>query len=106
MKNFGNSLIQGNFSHANGQCFYCRKEIFDKIGFRNTIHGEEHDFVNRAKKFGSYKLLKNCFVYNYPRRVEKVGAVKLFFQSLYAGIVRYFKGVIPEGVYDIEWGKF
>ena len=60
LKNLGVIVFQKYYSHANGQCFYTKNEIFEKTGFRKKIkHGDEHDYIMRAKEHGKFKVFTN-----------------------------------------------
>jgi len=105
-KNFGINLFHIFYSHANGQCFYSKKAVFRKTGFNTKLrHGDEHDFVNRAKKHGKFRIIKNLYVLNYPRRLEEVGAFKLFWISLYPEFIRFFKRDLDKQIVNYDWGN-
>jgi len=96
------------YPHAPGSGIMCTKRIFYKInGFNEKLYlCEDHDFVNRGIKWGSFGVLKNLKIKISVRRLEKEGRVNLFKKYLLVELYRVFKGEIDKNIFEYEFGKF
>jgi hypothetical protein len=57
--------------------FFCRREIFDKIGgFPDVALMEDADFFRRLRRAGQIRVIEEPIVIE-PRRYERIGPVRL-----------------------------
>lgn len=84
-------IMVGINPSAAGSCIFATKKIHDKIGGFNEkiVLGEDTDYVYRASRICRFGVIKSVRVQNSPRRLHKVGYLKVFFQSFGAGFDRY-----------------
>lgn len=71
-------ILQKIWPHAPGFCIFIKKKIHNKInGFDEQILlAEDHDYVQRASKFGSFGVLQCHPILTSSRRFEKDGHLK------------------------------
>ena len=78
------------FKHHNGSgAIFCSKYAFEKIkGFNEKItKGENHEFINRARKYAKYYFLRNYSITS-SRRFERLG----YFKTMLFWIKEYLMG--------------
>ena len=96
------------YPHSAGFCIFCKKEIFNKLkGFNEKIlMAEDHDFVNRSKKYGKFRILYNKPILVDIRRLDKEGRFELVKKYFKGAIHRTFKGEIytPNFEYELHGG--
>jgi glycosyltransferase involved in cell wall biosynthesis len=78
---------------AHGNCMFVRKKIFEKVGgFDPRLKiAEEQDLVRKLKRFGKFVFLLDLKVVESPRRVRRVGRLRLALIWLF-GTIRSFWG--------------
>jgi glycosyltransferase involved in cell wall biosynthesis len=74
---FLNKFVMGM---GRGECHILNRNIFDVCGGydEKLFAGEDFDLYRRIHKFGKISFLKNCLIYESPRRYRKFGYVKVF----------------------------
>ncbi len=79
-------LVQYVVPHAPGCCILVRRDIHERIGgFDETIVlAEDHEYVQRAAKLGTFRILRCDPMRTSMRRVEREGLVGLAFMYLYS----------------------
>jgi len=70
--------------------FFCRREIFEKIGgFPKVVLMEEADFFRKLRRAGRIAVIRQRIVVN-PRRYEKIGPARLTFAYGLIGLLYIF----------------
>ena len=89
------SLIS-QFFHAYGIgcCIFSTKTAHKKIkGFDSRITlGEDHAYVDLARKHFKFRILKSVILHINMRRYKKFGVIKIFAEYLMVGFYRFFFG--------------
>lgn len=72
-------VIQSFVPHAPGFCIWVRRSIHEAIGGfdESAKMAEDHDYVQRAAKYGKFAVLTRVRIPVSMRRMEKEGLVKL-----------------------------
>lgn len=93
---------------AGGFAIYCSKKVFKKIkGFDETLYlSEDHDFVERAGKVGSFGFLTSVTAGVSTRRWQKEGGIKLGAKYIYSMIYMGLFGQIRTEIVDYEFGNY
>lgn|SRR3989338_3877446 len=87
--------------------FFCKKNIHQKIkGFNENTLSEDTDYIERAGKYGKFRILKTEKIYTSMRRFEKEGRLRVFKTFILWWLHRKIKGGIREGAFEYEYGKF
>jgi glycosyltransferase involved in cell wall biosynthesis len=78
-------MVQHVSPHAPGFCIFCRRHVHTTIGgFNETVKlAEDHDYVQRAARHGSFGILKSVSIPVSMRRVEKEGLARLALKYLW-----------------------
>ena len=96
------------YPHSAGFCIFCKKDTFNKLkGFDEKIlMAEDHDFVNRSKKHGKFRILYNKPILVDIRRLDEEGRFELVKKYFKGAIHRTFKGEIytPNFEYKLHGG--
>jgi glycosyltransferase involved in cell wall biosynthesis len=96
------------YPHSAGFCIFCKKNTFNKLGGFNEriLMAEDHDFVNRSKKHGKFRILYNKPVLVDIRRLDKEGRFELVKKYFKGAMHRTFKGEIykPNFEYELHGG--
>ena len=84
------------FSLAGGFCIFCTKDVYKKIGGfdENMMMCEDHFFVNQARKYGKFGILKSVPILCDVRRMDKEGRFGLCKKYFVVSIHLLFKGWI------------
>lgn len=101
-------IHQFTYPHAVGSCLLVKKEIFDRVGgFDEEIKlAEDHDFANRASKYGMFRLLMSTNVRVSVRRLKKEGRIGLSKKYLKAELHRMVLGELKNDFVDYEFDNF
>ena len=104
--NFWLWLAQYFFPHMPGFCIFCDRKTFFKLkGFDETILlAEDFDFVNRSRRVGKFRVLKNLRINTSIRRFEEEGTWKLTGKYLLAFLYRIFVGEIRRDIFHYKIG--
>jgi len=96
------------YPHSAGLCIFCKKDTFNKLeGFNERIlMAEDHDFVNRSKKHGKFRILYNEPILVDIRRLDEEGRFELVKKYFKGAIHRTFKGELytPNFEYELHGG--
>ena len=84
-----------------------KKSLHQKInGFDASIFiGEDHDYSQRAGKFGKFRIISSKKVFFSVRRFEKHGKFKTLIKWFYCVVYTLFKGPIRKQVVKYEFGE-
>ena len=98
-------LMQHITPHAAGCSVFCTKEHYDKIGgFNRTIKlYEEHDFVRRAAKMGTFRILSSVKTATSVRRFVAEGRLKTGVKLMISALYRIFFGEIKEDTFEYHY---
>ncbi len=101
------NICQYFWPHALGFCILVKREIHRKInGFDETLKlSEDHDYVQRASKFGKFRFLQAEKILVSKRRVEEEGVPRLFFKYLFSEIYMLFFKKIKSLPFSYQFGK-
>lgn len=99
-------VVQGFSPHAPGFCILIRRYVHDEIGgFDEKVKlAEDHDYVQRAAKYGAFEVLSNVHVPVSMRRMEKEGLTKLAFKYLWCEMYALAGKPIYSTPFDYEFG--
>lgn len=99
-------LTERMLPHAPGFFIMVRKSIFEAVhGFDPEIRlAEDHDFVKRAAKIGSFGYLDSVKIPVSVRRLNKEGRLKLTWKYIGAELHLIFKGPIKSDIFHYEFG--
>lgn len=100
------NLTQYFDPHAPGFCILVKKSLHEKInGFDETLKlAEDHDYVKRAKEFGSYKILKKPKIYVSVRRMESDGRFNIAAKYVACEVYRALLGEIRTDLFKYKFG--
>lgn len=100
------SATQFFYPHAPGFCILIRKEVHDRIkGFNEKLKlAEDHDYVKRAKKIGTFRILKNVKIFVSVRRFESDGRLNVSTKYILCEAYRLVKGEIKTDVFKYKFG--
>jgi glycosyltransferase involved in cell wall biosynthesis len=78
-------VVQAFVPHAPGFCIWARRQIHEAIGgFDEAAKmAEDHDYAQRAAKFGKFAVLSSVRIPVSMRRIEEEGLVKLSLKYLW-----------------------
>ena len=104
--NFWIFLSQYFYPHMPGFCIFCDRKTFFKLnGFDETILlAEDFDLVNRSKKVGKFRVLRNLRIKSSMRRFEEEGTWKLAMKYLCVFFYRIFKGEVRSNIFNYQLG--
>lgn len=101
-------LSQHLYPHAPGFCILARKGINDAInGFDERIKlAEDHDYVNRARKYGAFGILRGPKIFVSVRRVETDGRLNIIAKYLLCELYRIAIGEIRTDVFNYKFAHY
>ena len=101
-------LTQHVYPHAAGFCILVRKGINDAInGFDERIKlAEDHDYVNRARKYGRFGILHSPEILVSVRRLETDGRFNVVAKYLLCEVYRIAIGEIRTDVFNYKFGHY
>ncbi len=78
-------VVQYFVPHAPGFCIWVRRQVHEAVGgFDESARmAEDHDYVQRAAKYGKFAVLTQVRIPVSMRRVEKEGLIKLSLKYLW-----------------------
>lgn len=93
--------------HAAGYCIFIRREIHEFIhGFDETlVLAEDHDYVQRASKYGKFGFLKSQKISVSTRRFREEGRTKALLRYSVSELNTIFGRKLRDPRYGIEFGK-
>jgi len=99
-------VVQGFSPHAPGFCILIRRSIHEEIGgFDEKVKlAEDHDYVQRASKHGSFEVLSNVQITVSMRRLAKEGLTKLAFKYLWCEMYALAGKPIYSTPFEYEFG--
>lgn len=104
------SIRMGQYTnpHAAGFCILSTKRLFERVGgFDESLTmAEDHDFVKRASRFRSLRVLDSTYINVSVRRLEKEGRAMLVNKYVLVELHRIFKGELKTDVIEYEFGNF
>lgn len=85
-------------------CMMVTRDVFERAGGypEDRFLCEEHDFVEKAVRFGRYGLLPQRVVVS-VRRFNKEGRLAAFWKYTYASLYRAFVGPITKPIFTYEF---
>ncbi|MBL7050677.1 glycosyltransferase [Candidatus Woesearchaeota archaeon] len=92
------------YPHSAGFCIFSRKDVFNNLnGFdEDLLMAEDHDYVNRGKKYGKFRILKKSNILVDVRRLDKEGRFILAKKYLQGALHRTFKGEMHKPPFEYE----
>ncbi|MAE42196.1 glycosyl transferase family 2 [Candidatus Woesearchaeota archaeon] len=89
------------YPRALGGCLFSSKDIHDKIkGFDESIRlCEDYDYVERANRYGMFRMLRSHPIYVSVRRFEKEGRFNMILKYLAIEIHRIINGPIKKDIF-------
>lgn len=106
--NLSMKMNQSMSPRAPGFCILITRRLFRRIGgFDETLKlAEDHDLVQRAAEFRTFRVLNNSSIKVSIRRLEKEGRFALTQKYLQVELHLLFKGNIRDDIIDYEFGNF
>ena len=104
--NLGLFICQFMDPHASGSFILCKRRAFRELGgFRESLkQAEDHDFVQRAKRIGKFRMLYKSLPCS-TRRLEKEGRMRVLKKYIRSEIYRKLKGDINTDLFKYEYGE-
>jgi len=101
-------LMQIVSPHAPGFCIVIRRSVHEHIGGfdESLLLAEDHDYVQRASKLGTFRVLQNTPVRTSMRRIEKEGLLALAFKYIYCEIFVIAGKPITQVPFEYEFAAF
>jgi glycosyltransferase involved in cell wall biosynthesis len=101
-------LMQHLAPHAPGSCILVRREVHETIGgFDETVVlGEDHEYVQRAAKVATFRVLRTAAIRTSMRRIEKEGLLRLAIKYLYCEMYAVTGRPIHDVPFDYEFAAF
>ncbi|MCD6599377.1 MAG: glycosyltransferase [Dehalococcoidia bacterium] len=101
-------LTQHVYPHAPGFCILARKDINDAInGFDECIRlAEDHDYVNRAMKYGAFGILRGPRVFVSVRRLDTDGRFNITAKYLLCELYRIAIGEIRTDIFNYKFAHY
>jgi len=92
--------------HAPGFCILSKRSIHQRInGFNEELKmGEDHDYVRRASKIGSFGILSSGKILVSVRRLDKDGRFNISLKYLAVEIYRIIIGEIRSEIFNYKFG--
>ncbi len=93
-------------AHAPGFCIFARKTLHDAInGFDETIRlAEDHDYVERARHVGKFRVMHGSRIRVSVRRFERDGRFSIFSKYLLAELHLLTRGQIRNDRFAYTFG--
>ncbi len=93
-------------AHAPGFCIFARKALHERIGgFDETIKlAEDHDYVQRARRVGKFRVLHGSRIRVSVRRFERDGRFSIFSKYLLAELHLLTRGQIRNDRFEYTFG--
>jgi glycosyltransferase involved in cell wall biosynthesis len=106
--NLGIKIYQFTDPHAFGFCIFVSRRLFNRTrGFDESIRFmEDADFVKRASKYRSLRVLRTTSIYASIRRFEREGRFRMLMKFMQAEIYRKLKGEIRKDNIGYELGNY
>lgn len=106
--NFYFLTTQYFYPHAPGFCILTKKNIHNAInGFDEGIKlAEDHDYVNRAKKYGEFRILYSPKILVSIRRLETDGRFNILTKYLLCEMHRIAIGEIKTDIFNYKFGHY
>jgi glycosyltransferase involved in cell wall biosynthesis len=91
-----------------GAAIMSDKNIHNKInGFdESVLVGEDHDYAQRSRNVGKFRMIKSTFFYFSPRRWEKEGHLTTIKKLIKMFKYTLVKGSIKKKIVDYDFGNF
>ncbi len=93
-------------AHAPGFCIFALKALHERIGgFDESIKlGEDHDYVERARQVGTFRVLHGSRIRVSVRRFERDGRFSIFGKYLLAELHLWTRGQIRNDRFEYTFG--
>lgn len=101
-------LVQYVVPHAPGFCILVRRDIHERIGGfdESIVLAEDHEYVQRAARVGTFRVLRCDPMRTSMRRVEKEGLVGIAFMYLYSELHVMTGRPMREIPFEYEFAAF
>lgn len=105
--NFYLCITQYFKPHAPGCCILVKREVHFKInGFNTRLKlNEDHDYAKRAKKVGSFKILRK-HVFISVRRLDKEGRITIAYKYFLCELCYFFLGNNLTRLIGYSWAGY
>ena len=93
--------------HIPGFCIFVKKDLHNKIkGFDTTlVLAEDHDYVQRARKFGKFNYLQSYKIPVSVRRLTEEGRVKIALKYVAVELHLLFLGKVRKSIFSYKFGS-
>jgi len=100
-------IFERILSHAS-QAILVKKDVFQKLGgFDESIKfAEDHSFVRKAKKIGSFGILRSTKIFSSLRRLKKDGWILTYLKYIAAEVYTLLIGDIKKDLFKYKFGHF
>lgn len=99
-------MLEALMPHTPGFCIMVRRHIHDKVGgFDEEVKlAEDHDYAQRAVKFGKFGLLRSSKIPVSIRRFERDGRVKVALKYFFCELHMLTMGSIKHDLFNYRFG--
>lgn len=107
LANFYFKFTKDFYPHISGACIFIKKNVHKKIkGFNEELFtAEDHDYVQRAEKYGKFAYLKGYKIPISVRRMSEEGRVKLIVKYAIVELHLFLLGNIKKNIFAYTYGK-
>lgn len=101
-------LTQKFHPHIPGFCIFVNKKTHSAIGGfdESLVLAEDHDYVKRAKRIGTFGYLKSYKIPVSVRRLSKDGRVKIALKYIAVELHLIFIGKIRSNIFNYRFGHY
>jgi glycosyltransferase involved in cell wall biosynthesis len=94
--------------YAPGFCIFAKKSVHDSInGFdEDILLGEDSDYVKRANKISTFKVLRSQKIHVSVRRLDKDGRINVIAKYAMAGLYMMIVGGIKTNIFNYSFGNY
>ncbi|MDD4995117.1 MAG: glycosyltransferase [Patescibacteria group bacterium] len=108
---FANLIIESTqdfYSFAPGAGILVTRRLHERIrGFNETLKmSEDHDYVERAREFAKYGVLKNAYLFLSVRRLDHEGRLNLLRKYFLLDVYRFINKKVDKQMVQYEFGDF
>jgi glycosyltransferase involved in cell wall biosynthesis len=99
-------LLEALMPHTPGFCIIVKKDVHEKVGgFDERVKlAEDHDYAQRAVKFGKFGLLRSAKIPVSIRRFEKDGRLKVAMKYFFCELHMLTMGSVKHDLFNYKFG--
>lgn len=99
-------MLEALMPHTPGFCIMVKKAVHDKVGgFDEDVKlAEDHDYAQRAVKFGKFGLLRSEKIPVSIRRFERDGRLKIALKYFFCELHMLTMGSVKNNIFNYQFG--